>query len=43
MDFVPAGVQSAAPNTFQIALSAIKFFFEYTLQHQWATLLIFCV
>ncbi len=31
-------VRKVSPSTFQIALSAIKFFFEYTLQRQWATL-----
>jgi integrase/recombinase XerD len=31
-------VKKVSPSTFQIALSAIKFFFEYTLQRQWATL-----
>ncbi len=31
-------VRQVPPSTFQIALSAIKFFFEYTLQRQWATL-----
>jgi site-specific recombinase XerD len=31
-------VRKVFRSTFQIALSAIKFFFEYTLQRQWATL-----
>lgn len=31
-------VKKVSPSTFQIALSAIKFFYEYTLQRQWATL-----
>ena len=31
-------VKKVSPSTFQIALSAIKFFFEYTMQRQWATL-----
>lgn len=31
-------VRKVSRSTFQIALSAIKFFFEYTLQRQWATL-----
>jgi integrase/recombinase XerD len=31
-------VRKVSPSTFQIALSAIKFFFEYTLQRGWATL-----
>jgi integrase/recombinase XerD len=31
-------VRKVSPSTFQIALSAIKFFYEYTLQRQWATL-----
>jgi integrase/recombinase XerD len=31
-------VRKVSPSTFQIALSAIKFFCEYTLQRQWATL-----
>ena len=31
-------VRKVSPSTFQVALSAIKFFFEYTLQRQWATL-----
>ena len=30
--------RKVSPSTFRIALSAIKFFFEYTLQRQWATL-----
>jgi len=31
-------VKKVSPSTFQIALSAIKFFFEYTLQRHWSTL-----
>lgn len=31
-------VRKVSPSTFQIALSAIKFFHEYTLQRGWATL-----
>jgi integrase/recombinase XerD len=31
-------IRNVSPSTFQIALSAIKFFFEYILQWQWATL-----
>ena len=31
-------VRKVSRSTFQIALSAIKFFYEYTLQRQWATL-----
>src|SRR4030042_6016787 len=31
-------VKKVSPSTFQIALSAIKFFFELTLQRQWSTL-----
>jgi integrase/recombinase XerD len=31
-------VRKVSPSTFQIALSAIKFFFEHTLQRQWAVL-----
>jgi integrase/recombinase XerD len=31
-------VKKVSPSTFQIALSAIKFFFEHSLQRQWATL-----
>ena len=31
-------VRKVSPSTFQVALSAIKFFFEYALQRQWATL-----
>jgi len=31
-------IRKVSTSTFQIALSAIKFFFEYTLQRQWATL-----
>jgi integrase/recombinase XerD len=31
-------VRKVSRSTFQIALSAIKFFYEYTLQQQWATL-----
>jgi site-specific recombinase XerD len=31
-------VRKVSRSTFQIALSAIKFFFAYTLQRQWATL-----
>ena len=31
-------IRKVSSSTFQIALSAIKFFFELTLQRQWATL-----
>jgi hypothetical protein len=31
-------VRKVSPSTFQIALSAIKFFYKYILQRQWATL-----